>query len=193
MGNGRFFIKTPKSMDFLTKQGETLQWSASVRFCFLEVCSYCQVFTSGLTPPEPAPYSFGDKRIGEEKRRGPRPTDTRYLICALHQKEATIVCATRPSVKGYKFAFGKLAKLAKLVKRQELSQVRKTNLLLIQQVTPLSCCVFLLFLYQTKEAPLVEARVRAAQTGLEAFEHFQKKNGPCKNFCSPIDKPFIRG
>ena len=80
-------------MDFLTKQGETLQWSASVRFCFLEVCSYFQVFTSGLTPPEPAPYSFGVKRIGE---RNSNSADVPAELAASLQSELVWLAAPKP-------------------------------------------------------------------------------------------------
>ena len=107
-----------------------------------------QAFSVGaLRPHTPGHISFGIKVIWKRNSNsagipaelaasslrelvvpplGPLARRSRAFVCGSQLAAATGVCAAlRPSVKGYKF--GK-SKLVKLVERQKVSQVCKTNL-----------------------------------------------------------------
>jgi len=60
----------------------------------LEVFRYFQSCAGGLTQPKPAPYSFGIKRIGEEKRWWLPPPSPCLFDSTTQRKAATGVCTT---------------------------------------------------------------------------------------------------
>ena len=63
-----------------------------------------QAFSIGAYPaPNPGPHSFGEKRMGEETRRGFHPTDTRYLAVPL-KKQRQPVFVQRTIIIGRSYA-----------------------------------------------------------------------------------------